>query len=128
MTIQEIISLTRAGYKKKDIDAMIADEQADAGKTDPEPDKKTDPEPDAKDQPDTGNGPKEGAEGEPAPDDHADDDSINAEIEKLRAELADTQKKLAAAQKENIKKNSGSHTDPAADRDKRIADYARSLM
>lgn len=120
MTINEIIALAKAGYKKKDIDAYLAAEDK------PEPDTS---DPDTSDlEPVIENGQKDGAEDNPDPQPDNADDEIKTELEKTRAELEDLKKKLAAAQKENIKKNNDSHTDTAAEREKRIQDYARRMM
>lgn len=115
MTINEIIALAKAGYKKKDIDEIIAAED------NPEPDP-SDPEPVDE------NGQKDDAEDNPEPQPDNDNDEIKTELEKTRAELEDVKKKLAAAQKENIRKNNDSHTDTAAEREKRLQDYARKMM
>ena len=120
MTINEIIALAKAGYKKKDIDDIIAAEDK------PEPDTS---DPDTSDpDPVKENGQKAGAEDNPEPQPDNGNDEIKAELEKTRAELEEVKKKLAAAQKDNVKKNIDSHTDEAAEREKRLQDYARKMM
>ena len=116
LTLKEMAALAMAGYKKKDIDPLIEKEEKEAVPADPAPADSVEE-----------NDPKEGAEDNPDPDNNGNDE-IKAELEKTRAELEEVKKKLAAAQKDNVKKNIDSHTDEAAEREKRLQDYARKMM
>ena len=122
MNLKEITALALAGYKKKDIDAMIEAENNDPAPADPKP---ADPAPA---DPDAENGPKEGAQDDPDPDDDGGNDEIKTELEKAREEIAALKAKLYKAQKDNIKKDVGGNDDSAAKRSERMAERARSMM
>ena len=78
MTLKEMAALAMAGYKKKDIDALIEKEntQDPADPADPADPDKTDPG-----DPDAENGPKEGAQDDQDPDDNGGNDDIKTELE-----------------------------------------------
>lgn len=122
MNLKEITALALAGYKKKDIDAMIEAENTDPAPADPKP---ADPAPA---DPDAGNGPKEGPNDDPDPDDHGGDDDIQKQLEEAQKQVKELTAKLEKAQKDNTKKDVDDHKDAAAERDKRLADRARSMM
>lgn len=97
MDIKDIISLARAGYKKKDIEELLK-APIDESEPEPVPDSSTEPET----VPEGGNGVSpEDTEPETQPD-----------YEKLyndtKKELEDTKSQLAVAQKANVKNNNAS--------------------
>ena len=118
MNISDIIALSKAGYKKKDIDELL---KMDIPQ-DPEP--ASEPEP----EPDTGNGQKDGTKVDPDPASQPVNDDINKLKEQYDQKIAELEKKLEAAQKANVSKNIDNGKDEAAERLKRITDYARSKM
>ena len=119
MNISDIIALSKAGYKKKDIDELLAlDNKPEA----PEP--ASEPEP----EPDTGNGQKDDPNVDPEPEPQPVNDDINKLKEQYDQKIAELKKKLEAAQKANVSKNIDNGKDEAAERLKRITDYARSKM
>ena len=119
MTLSEIISLTKAGYKKKDIDDMIAQEKAAPADPDPQPEPQPDPDPAPDPQPDP--------EPEPAsqPDDQNDLSKLLDAEKKKNEELT---AKLKKAQAANVKKNIDPGKDEKAERIKRMEERARSFM
>ena len=119
MKLTDIIALAKAGYQKEDVDELLAmDNKPEA----PEP--ASEPEP----EPDTGNGQKDDPKVDPEPEPQP----VNDDIQKLKTQydqrIADLEKKLETAQKKNINHNNDDGKNEAAERNKRIADYARSLM
>lgn len=118
MNISDIIALSKAGYRKKDIDELL---KLDIPQ---DPDPASEPEP----EPDTGNGQKDGAKVDPEPDPQPVNDDINKLKEQYDQKIAELEKKLEAAQKTNVSKNIDNGKDEAAERLKRITDYARSKM
>lgn len=118
MTLAEIIALSKAGYKKKDIDALIADEaaekgnQPEGGKADPEadPDEKAadpdDKQADPKADPEAD--PEGGTEEKPAKD--------------YEALYKDTLKKLETLQGENSKRDLSPESD-ISELEKLVTDF-----
>ena len=121
MNITDIIALSKAGYKKKDIDELLKLEV-------PEPEEKAPVEPEQIDNTDIENGPKEGAEDVPAGVDNTGNVEINKQIEAANQKIAELEKKLAAAQAVNISKNNDNGRNETADRNSRIADYVRNRI
>lgn len=126
MNINDIIALAKSGYKKKDIDELLKMELP----ADPDPDPDPDPNPKKPDSvdPDTGNGQKDGAEGDQGQDEKGIDIEIQKQIDAAQSEIADLKAKLAKAQEKNIKKDYSSGKDEVKERNDRILDYARKLM
>ena len=117
MNINDIIALAKSGYKKKDIDELLKLELPEPAEPDPEP------------LPDTENGQKDGAEGDPVPEDDVPDiEYITLEYDKAQKEIADLKTKLQKAQQQNINRNIDPVKDERAERTRRITDYARNLM
>lgn len=114
MDLKDIISLARAGYKKKDIDELLQ-VQVDEPEPDPVPDNST--------EPDTA---PEGGDGA-SPED--DEPETQPDYEKLyndtKKELENTKSQLAAAQKANVKNNNASG-DPTPD--ETVNDIFRQFM
>lgn len=121
MNMSDIIALAKAGYKKKDIDDLLKVELPD---NEPAPVPADFPEPDQ----DTENGQRDDAEGDPGLPDPDPGVEIKIEIEKQKQEIADLRQKLAAAQKANVSRNIDDGRDLTAERNARIANYARDLM
>ena len=118
MNITDIIALSKAGYKKKDIDELL---KMDVPQ---EPEPASEPEP----EPGTENGQKDDTKVDPVPAPQPVNDDINKLKEQYDLKIAELEKKLEAAQKANVSKNIDNGKDEAAERQKRITDYARSLM
>lgn len=116
LSFGDIISLTKAGYKKRDIDELLNAPDDDPEIPDQEPDS-TDDE----------NGPEGGPEEYPE-DDHKEPDKPDFEnlYNNLKKELDDVKKQLAAAQKANLKTNQDQHTDDKGQNE--IDDIVRSFM
>ena len=114
MDLKDIISLARAGYKKKDIDELLKT-PVDEPDPEPEPDDSTEPDP----APEGGDG--------ASPED--DEPETKPDFEKLyndmKKEMEDVKKQLAAAQKANVKNNNDSG-DPTPD--ETVNDIFRQFM
>ena len=110
--LADTLKLLAAGYKKKDIEALISIDSAKDPKPDPEPDPKPDPEPDP--QPD----PKPDPEPDPEPD-------YKALLEAKEKELKEIQEKLTKAQANNTHKDSTASADEAK---KKEADTLTNLV
>lgn len=121
MNMSDIIALAKAGYKKKDIDDLLKVELPDS-----EPAPAPDLIPD--DGQDIENGQRDGAEDDPEQPDPDFNVEIKTEMEKQKQEIADLRQKLAAAQKMNVNKSVDDHRDLTAERNTRIANYARDHM
>ena len=115
MNINDIIALAKSGYKKKDIDELLKMETP----KDPEPI----PEEPLPESPE-----RDPEQEQPEPEEKEGDDDIKEQINRANLEIADLKAKLAKAQAQNVRKNIDDGRDAAADRDARIADYARRLM
>lgn len=116
MTLGEIISLAKAGYKKSDIDELLKVPVDEPEVPDQEPDS-TDDE----------NGPEGGPEEYPE-DDHKEPEKPDFEklYNNLKTELDDVKNQLAAAQKANLKTNQDQHSDDKGQN--AIDDIVRSFM
>ncbi len=111
MNLLDIISLAKAGYKKADIDELLAI-QIDEPEPEPQPDS-TEPDIDAK-----------GA-GDPSPEPSADGPDYEQLYNELRSELDKVKNDLKVAQDANRKKPvDPDHPDPMED----LADVFRSYM
>lgn len=113
MNLLDIISLAKAGYKKADIDELLAI-QIDEPEPEPQPDS-TEPDIDAKGAPD------------PSPEPSANDPDYEQLYNDLRSELDKVKNDLKVAQQRNISHdNSGNGKEISAWDD--LADIARSYM
>ena len=114
MNLLDIISLAKAGYKKADIDELLAI-QIDEPEPEPQPDNSTEPDIGAKGAPD------------PSPEPSADDPDYEQLYNDLRSELDKVKNDLKVAQQRNISHdNSGNGKKVSAWDD--LADIARSYM
>ena len=114
MNLLVIISLAKAGYKKADIDELLAI-QIDEPEPEPQPDNSTEPDIDAKGAPD------------PSPEPSADVPDYEQLYNDLRSELDKVKNDLKVAQQRNISHdNSGNGKKVSAWDD--LADIARSYM
>lgn len=111
MNLLDIISLAKAGYKKADIDELLAiqidepEPEPAAGSTEPDDGSKGEPE--------------------PSPEPSADDPDYEQLYNELRSELEKVKNDLKVAQDANRKKPvDPDHPDPMAD----LADVFRSYM
>ena len=124
MNLTDIINLTKAGYKKRDIDELI---KAELTPADPDPeDKKADPDP--KPDPDAESGQKDDRQADPDQDDQGINDEIQKQLNDAQAKIAALEEKLKKAQAANINKNIDNGVDEAAARQKRLEDRVRSMM
>lgn len=113
MNLLDIISLAKAGYKKADIDELLAI-QIDEPEPEPQP-ISTEPDIGAKGAPD------------PSPEPSADDPDYEQLYNDLRSELDKVKNDLKVAQQRNISHdNSGNGKEVSAWDD--LADIARSYM
>lgn len=113
MNLIDIISLAKAGYKKADIDELLAI-QIDEPEPEPQPDS-TEPDIGAKGAPD------------PSPEENANDPDYEQLYNELRSELDKVKNDLKVAQQRNISHdNSGNGKEVSAWDD--LADIARSYM
>ena len=113
MNLLDIISLAKAGYKKADIDELLAI-QIDEPEPEPQPDS-TEPDIGAKGAPD------------PSPEPSANDPDYEQLYNDLRSELDKVKNELKVAQQRNISHdNSGNGKEVSAWDD--LADIARSYM
>lgn len=113
MNLIDIISLAKAGYKKADIDELLAI-QIDEPEPEPQPDS-TEPDIGAKGAPD------------PSPEPSADDPDYEQLYNELRSELDKVKNDLKVAQQRNVSHdNSGNGKEVSAWDD--LADIARSYM
>lgn len=113
MNLIDIISLAKAGYKKADIDELLAI-QIDEPEPEPQPDS-TEPDIDAKGAPD------------PSPESSANDPDYEQLYNDLRSELDKVKNDLKVAQQHNISHdNSGNGKEVSAWDD--LADIARGYM
>ena len=113
MNLLDIISLAKAGYKKADIDELLAI-QIDEPEPEPQPDS-TEPDIGAKGAPD------------PSPEQSADAPDYEQLYNELRSELDKVKNDLKVAQQRNISHdNSGNGKEVSAWDD--LADIARSYM
>ena len=112
MNLLDIISLAKAGYKKADIDELLAI-QIDEPEPEPQPDNSTEPDIGAKGAPD------------PSPEPSADDPDYEQLYNDLRSELDKVKNDLKVAQDANRKKPvDPDHPDPMED----LSDVFRSYM
>lgn len=121
MNLMDIISLTKAGYKKKDIDELLkveVDEPKpdDQKSTEPETGPEGGPEQSPEDDHAASGDPETGAEPEP---------DYKSQYENLKKEMDELKKQLKEAQLANVRKNSEPEQ---TDRDKEVADIFRSFM
>ena len=93
LTLSEILTLARAGYKASEIREL---DRARAEEPEPEPKPEVKPEPEA--EPDQGSGAEEPENTAPEPD--------------YKAMYEESQKKLQEAQKDNVNKEMPSEPDP----------------
>ena len=113
MNLLDIISLAKAGYKKADIDELLAI-QIDEPEPEPQPDST---------EPDIG----AGGASDPSPEPSANDPDYEQLYNDLRSELDKVKNDLKVAQQRNISHdNSGNGTEVSAWDD--LADIARSYM
>ena len=113
MNLLDIISLAKAGYKKADIDELLAI-QIDEPEPEPQPNS-TEPDIGAKGAPD------------PSPEPSADDPDYEQLYNDLRSELDKVKNDLKVAQQRNVNHdNSGNGKEVSAWDD--LADIARSYM
>ena len=114
MNLFDIISLAKAGYKKADIDELLAI-QIDEPEPEPQPDNSTEPDIGAKGAPD------------PSPEPSADNPDYEQLYNELRSELDKVKNDLKVAQQRNISHdNSGNGKEVSAWDD--LADIARGYM
>ena len=114
MNLIDIISLAKAGYKKADIDELLAI-QIDEPEPEPQTDNSTEPDIGAKGAPD------------PSPEPSADDPDYEQLYNDLQSELDKVKNDLKVAQQRNISHdNSGNGKEVSAWDD--LADIARSYM
>lgn len=118
MNLLDIISLTKAGYKKKDIDELLK-VQIDESE-EPENDDSTGPENDSEGEPD--DSPEDNNVDQDEPSEETDYKKLYDEMKK---ELDDVKKQLKTAQKNNIRKNMEPETKTP---DEAVNDIFRSFM
>lgn len=112
MNLLDIISLAKAGYKKADIDELLAI-QIDEPEPEPQPDNSTEPDIGAKGAPD------------PSPEPSADDPDYEKLYKEVLEQLNILKEDLKVAQEQNRRAdNSGNDPDPMDD----LADVFRSYM
>lgn len=113
MNLIDIISLAKAGYKKADIDELLAI-QIDEPEPEPQPDS-TEPDIDAKGAPD------------PSPESSANDPDYEQLYNDLRSELDKVKNDLKVAQQRNISHDNSGNGKEASTWDD-LADIARGYM
>ena len=116
VSLKETLSLLAAGYKKKDIEAMIAaEEEENKEKENPTP---ADPFPEDKKAPEDA----DAKDSTPEPD-------PKELLEKMQKELDETREKLKKLQQENIHKNSAPDAEDAKKAEANaLSDLVRSFM
>lgn len=112
MNLNDIIALAKSGYKKKDIDELLA----------------LDVTPEIPDEPAQENGQKDDAEVQQAEDNDPIDDTIQKQIEEAQSEIRKLKDDLAAAQKLNRTYDITRGLDELEERRKRIEELARKMM
>lgn len=118
MKLDEMIALAKAGYKKKDIDAIIASENEKANNTSHDANSEN-----AGDSPaETESTGEESATEEAAP---TEEDITNEALKDAYAEIESLKKDLAKAQAANVNKEVSDNGDDDA---KTVEDIVRSFM
>lgn len=106
MNLADVIALAKSGYKKKDIDELLALEIAEEA------------------EPEAENGAKEPPQDEPDPE----PTEPSIDIENLRRENEELKNQLSELQKKNREKSVADPGDAAAERAKRLAERAKDFM
>lgn len=122
LNITDIVALAKQGYKPNDIKELI--ELTKEAPEEKSEDQKTQPKPDEPEKP-SEDKPKE----EEKKDGAASDDQLDykEEVEKLKAQLQETENKLSKLQKENTKRRADNDDDQKSDAEA-FADVMKSFM